>query len=257
MLKVEHMTLRFGDLVANDDVTMEVPNNKIVALIGPNGAGKTTCFNCISGVYNPNEGTISLDGANIKGKRPCQIHSMGVSRTYQIINLFAEMSVIENVIVAMHDALKSNFFDSMFHTRKHREEEKQAYKRAYELLEFVGLQEKANLPAGSLPYGEQRLLEIIRGLASNPKLLLLDEPAAGMNSKEKGDLDAIIKKIMQRWDLSILVVEHDMDLVMGISDYIYVLYYGKMLAQGTPEEIQKNPAVIEAYLGGDDEDATA
>ena len=252
MLKVEHMTLRFGELIANNDVTLEVPNNKVVALIGPNGAGKTTCFNCISGVYNANEGSIILDGTNIKGKQPYQIHNLGVSRTYQIINLFADMPVIDNVIVGMHGDLKANFFDSMFHTKKHREEEKAAYERAYELLDFVSLKDKAHLPAGSLPYGEQRLLEIVRALASNPKLLLLDEPAAGMNSKEKSDLDKITKRIMARWDLSVLIVEHDMDLVMGISDYIYVLNYGKMLASGTPEEIQKNPDVIEAYLGGDD-----
>lgn len=252
MLKVENMTLRFGDLIANNNVNMEIPDHKVIALIGPNGAGKTTCFNCISGVYNPNEGSIELNGVNIKGRRPCHIHNMGISRTYQIINLFAEMSVIENVIVAMHDQLKSNFFDSQFHTKKHRNEEKEANIRALELLEFVGLKEKASMIAGSLPYGEQRLLEIVRALASNPNLLLLDEPAAGMNSKEKGDLDLIIKKIMKRWDLSVLMVEHDMDLVMGISDYIYVLNYGKLLAQGTPEEIQKNPDVIEAYLGGDD-----
>lgn len=252
MLKVENMTLRFGDLIANNNVNMEIPDHKVIALIGPYGAGKTTCFNCISGVYNPNEGSIELNGVNIKGRRPCHIHNMGISRTYQIINLFAEMSVIENVIVAMHDQLKSNFFDSQFHTKKHRNEEKEANIRALELLEFVGLKEKASMIAGSLPYGEQRLLEIVRALASNPNLLLLDEPAAGMNSKEKGDLDLIIKKIMKRWDLSVLMVEHDMDLVMGISDYIYVLNYGKLLAQGTPEEIQKNPDVIEAYLGGDD-----
>lgn len=252
MLKLENVTLRFGDLIANNKITMEVPDNKIVALIGPNGAGKTTCFNCISGVYAPNEGDILLNGVSIKEKRSCHIHNMGISRTYQIINLFAEMSVIENVIVAMHDSLKSNFLDSLFHTKKHRKEEKEAYERAYELLEFIKLQDKAGNEAGSLPYGEQRLLEIVRALAGNPSLLLLDEPAAGMNSKEKGDLDVIIKRIMQRWNLSVLMVEHDMDLVMGISDYIYVLNYGKLLAHGTPQEIQRNPDVIEAYLGGDE-----
>jgi len=252
MLSVKNMTLRFGDLIANNDVTLEVPENKIVALIGPNGAGKTTCFNVISGVYIPNAGEILLNGVDIKGKRPCHIHNLGISRTYQIINLFAEMTVIENVIVAMHDSLKSTFFDSMFHTRRHRTEEKAAWDSALELLAFVNLQEKALLPAGSLPYGEQRKLEIVRALAGNPHVLLLDEPAAGMNSREKNDLDGIIKKIMKRWDLSILMVEHDMDLVMGISEYIYVLNYGKLLAHGTPEKIRKNPAVIEAYLGGDD-----
>jgi len=252
MLKVENMTLRFGDLIANDNICMEVPNNKVIALIGPNGAGKTTCFNCISGVYTPNNGDIILDGVSIKGKKPYQIHGMGISRTYQIINLFTEMSVIENVIVGMHDSMKSNFFESMFHTKRHRKEEKEAYERAIELLEFIGLKDKANNAAGSLPYGEQRLLEIIRALASNPSILLLDEPAAGMNSKEKEELDNIIQRIMKRWDLSVLMVEHDMDLVMNISEYIYVLNYGKLLAQGTPEEIQRNPDVIEAYLGGDD-----
>ncbi|NLF26932.1 MAG: ABC transporter ATP-binding protein [Clostridiales bacterium] len=252
MLRVENVTLRFGDLIANNDVSLEVPKNKIIALIGPNGAGKTTCFNCISGVYNPNEGRITLDGVNIRGKRPYQIHNMGISRTYQIINLFAEMTVIENVIVGMHDSLKTNFFQSMFHTRKHRDEERAAHAFAYELLGFIGLQDMADAPAGSLPYGEQRLLEIARALASGPRLLLLDEPAAGMNSKEKDDLHAIIKRIMERWDLSVLMVEHDMDLVMGISEYIYVLNYGKLLAHGTPEEIQHNPDVIEAYLGGED-----
>ena len=252
MLKVENMTLRFGDLIANDNICMEVPNNKVIALIGPNGAGKTTCFNCISGVYTPNNGDIILDGVSIKGKKPYQIHGMGISRTYQIINLFTEMSVIENVIVGMHDSMKSNFFESMFHTKRHRKEEKEAYERAIELLEFIGLKDKANNAAGSLPYGEQRLLEIIRALASNPSILLLDEPAEGMNSKEKEELDNIIQRIMKRWDLSVLMVEHDMDLVMNISEYIYVLNYGKLLAQGTPEEIQRNPDVIEAYLGGDD-----
>ena len=251
MLKVEHMTLRFGELIANNDVSLEIPDHKVVALIGPNGAGKTTCFNCISGVYNADTGSIELNGKSIKGKQPYQIHNMGLSRTYQIINLFADMSVIDNVIVAMHADLKANFFDSLLHTKRHRTEEKEAYARAQELLEFMGLSQFANAPAGSLPYGQQRLVEITRALASNPSLLLLDEPAAGMNSKEKRDLDVIIKRIMQRWDLSVLIVEHDMDLVMNISDYIYVLNYGKMLASGTPEEIQNNPAVIEAYLGGE------
>lgn len=253
MLKLSHVTLKFGDLVANKDVNLEVPEGKIIALIGPNGAGKTTCFNCISGVYTPNEGTIDLDGVNLVGKRPYLIHNLGVSRTYQIINLFADMPVVDNVIVGMHDALKSSFFDSMFHTRKHREEEAACREKAMELLKLVGLQDKALWPAGSLPYGEQRRLEIARALSSNPKLLLLDEPAAGMNSKEKADLDVLLKKVMKLWNLSILLVEHDMDLVMGISDYIYVLYYGHMLAEGTPEEIQKNPDVIEAYLGGDED----
>jgi branched-chain amino acid transport system ATP-binding protein len=246
------MTIRFGDLVAVNDVCMQIPENKIIALIGPNGAGKTTLFNCVSGVYVPNEGNILFDGKSIKGKRPSYIHNIGISRTYQIINLFADMPVIDNVIVGMHGDLISNFFDSLFHTKRHRNEEKDCYEKAHELLKFVGLEDRANEAAGSLPYGEQRRLEIIRALAGNPSLLLLDEPAAGMNSKEKEDLDAILREIIRRWNLSILLVEHDMDLVMGVSDYIYVLSFGKKLAEGIPEEIQKNPDVIEAYLGGDD-----
>lgn len=251
MLEVNNLTLRFGALLANNDVSLKVPDNSLIGLIGPNGAGKTTLFNCVSGVYTPNQGTVKLNDIDLVGKQPYQIHELGIARTYQIINLFTDMTVIENVLVGIHDSLKATFFDSMFHSKKHQQEELAAHDKALELLEFVGLEGKANNRAGSLAYGEQRLLEIVRALVSDPKLLLLDEPAAGMNSKEKTDLDRIVKRIMNRWDLSILMVEHDMDLVMGISEYIYVLNYGKLLAEGTPEEIQKNPVVIEAYLGGD------
>ncbi|MTK07037.1 MAG: ABC transporter ATP-binding protein [Hungatella sp.] len=250
MLKVKNVTLRFGGLVANNDVSMEVRDGKITGLIGPNGAGKTTFFNCISGVYTPNEGKIIFEGKEIQGYRPYQINKAGISRTYQIINLFKKMKVYENVIVGMHSRLNSSVTDSLFKTKKEREEEKKAYEKALGLLDFVGLLELKDEPAGSLSYGKQRLLEICRALASDPKILLLDEPAAGMNATEKNELDLLCKKIVER-GVSILIIEHDMKLMMGLADYMYVLNYGKLLAEGAPLEIQNNPAVIEAYLGGE------
>ena len=251
MLKADHVTLRFGGLVANNDVSIEVPDGKIVGLIGPNGAGKTTFFNVISGVYKPNEGKILFNGEEIQGKRPFQINTKGIARTYQVINLFRKMSVVENVVVGMHSRLKEGFFSSLLKTPKEREEERNAYEKALELLEFVGLRERAYETAGSLSYGEQRLLEICRGLASNPQLLLLDEPAAGMNATEKVELLRLLKKILAL-GVGILIIEHDMKLMMGVADYLYVLNYGKLLAEGTPTEIQQNPEVIAAYLGGDE-----
>jgi len=248
MLKAENITIRFGGLVANDDVSLEAPTGKITGLIGPNGAGKTTFFNIINGVFKPNEGKIVFDGKEIQGKRPFQVNEAGMARTYQVINLFKKMSVIENVVVGMHTQLKKGFFSSLFKTPGERREEKEAFEKALELLEFVGLHEQAYEQAGSLSYGKQRLLEICRGLASKPKLLLLDEPAAGMNSTEKVELDYLLKKILDT-GLGILLIEHDMKLVMNVVDYLYVLNYGKLLAEGTPGEIQNNPDVIAAYLG--------
>lgn len=251
MLRVEHVTLRFGGLTALNDVSLELREGKINGLIGPNGAGKTTFFNSISGVYKPNEGTVTFDGKVINGLKPYQVNKLGISRTYQVINLFRMMTVLENVLVGMHPHLKANYFTSLLHTKRERAEEKAANEEALELLEFVGLRDKANTIAGELSYGDQRKLEIVRGLASKPKLILLDEPAAGMNSKEKDDLDVLLKKII-RMGVTILVIEHDMKLMMGVADYIFVLNYGAKLAEGTPEEIQKNPDVIKAYLGGDE-----
>ena len=248
MLQVENVTMRFGGLVANSNVSLQAPTGKITGLIGPNGAGKTTFFNIINGVYKPSEGKVIFDGKEIQGKRPFQINECGMSRTYQVINLFKKMTVVENVVVGMHTQLKQGFFASLLKLPKERKEEKEAFEKALELLEFVGLRELAFEQADSLSYGKQRLLEICRGLASSPKLLLLDEPAAGMNSAEKLELDYLLKKILAT-GIGILIIEHDMKLVMNVVDYLYVLNYGKLLAEGTPVEIQNNPDVIAAYLG--------
>lgn len=251
MLTVEHVTLKFGGLIANNDVCLRVRPHKITALIGPNGAGKTTMFNCISGVYKPTSGIIKLLDKRIDGKRGFQINEAGISRTYQVINLFSKMTLLENVLVGMHSHLKSGYFSNILRTPKMRSEEKEAKERAYEWLEFVNLKDKAMNSASSLSYGEQRLLEIVRGMAASPKLILLDEPAAGMNTAEKEDLDVILKKILDK-GVSILMIEHDMKLVMGVADYIYVLNDGKLLAEGIPSEVQNNQDVITAYLGGDE-----
>jgi len=251
MLETRKVTINFGGLVAVNEVSIKVQPNKITALIGPNGAGKTTLFNCISGVYKPVSGEVLLDGQHLEGKRGFQINAAGIARTYQVINLFWKMSVLENVLVGMNSRLEASFWDSLFNTKKKRMEEARILKRAHELLDFVGLDEYADAPAASLSYGKQRLLEIVRGLASEPKVILLDEPAAGMNTTEKAELDVLLKKIIDM-GVTILIVEHDMKLIMNVSDYIYVLCNGMLLAEGVPEEIQQNPDVIAAYLGGDE-----
>ena len=251
LLEIDHLCLSFGGLKATNDVTMHMEGGKINGIIGPNGAGKTTFFNQISGVYKPDSGTIKFDGKRIDGLKPYQINEAGIARTYQVINLFKKMTVLENVMVGMHPRLKSGFFSSVLHTKSQREEEKAIREKGMELLKFVGLENYANEQSGALSYGQQRLLEIVRGLASDPKLILLDEPAAGMNSTEKVELNHLLRKILER-GVSILIVEHDMKLMMGVCDRIFVLNYGKKLAEGTPEEVQKNPEVIAAYLGGDE-----
>ena len=250
MLKVENVTLSFDGLLAINNVSLTVKENRISGLIGPNGAGKTTFFNLIDGVYTPDKGSITFNGNRIDGKKPYQINKAGISRTYQVINLFKKMNLVENVMVGMHSNLQSNVFSSMLRTRAQRSEEKEALERAYDWLEFVNLKDKAKNLAGSLSYGEQRLLEIVRGLASNPKLILLDEPAAGMNSREKEMLHDLLQRILDK-KVSILMIEHDMKLMMGVAEYIYVLNYGQKLAEGKPNEIQNNQKVIEAYLGGE------
>lgn len=251
MLETKKVTIKFGGLTAVNEVSIQVQPNKITALIGPNGAGKTTLFNCISGVYKLTSGEVLLDGAHLEGKRGFQINKAGIARTYQVINLFWKMNALDNVLAGMESRLTANFWQSLLSTKKKREEEAHILEQAHELLRFVGLDDCAAMPAASLSYGKQRLLEIVRGLASNPQVILLDEPAAGMNTAEKAELDVLLKKILEK-GVTILLVEHDMKLIMNVSDYIYVLCNGKLLAQGLPEEIRKNPEVIAAYLGGDE-----
>lgn len=251
MLKVDHVCLEFEGLKAVDDVCLTVEKGTVTALIGPNGAGKTTLFNIIAGVYTPKSGSIILEGKDITGRKTYDICNYGIARTYQVIKLFSGMTVLDNVLVGMHSQLHANFWQGIFRTRKSSEEEKAAKEKAMNLLKLVGLERYAAFPAGSLAYGQQRLLEIARALASNPKLLLLDEPAAGMNTKEKFDLNERIREITAM-GITVLVVEHDMAMVMSIADKIYVISSGRNLAEGNAEEIANDPQVIEAYLGRGD-----
>lgn len=251
MLNVDHIYLSFEGLKAVNDVSLHVEKGSVTALIGPNGAGKTTIFNLIAGVYTPESGHIYLDGEEITGMRCFRICEKGIARTYQVIKLFGGMTVLENVLVGMHSRLKAGFWQGIFRTKKVRQEEKAANEKAHALLQLMGLDEFASYPAASLAYGQQRRLEIARALASDPKLLLLDEPAAGMNSTEKFELNERIREIIQM-GITVLIVEHDMNMVMNIADKIYVINSGKNLAEGNSEAVANNPDVIEAYLGKGD-----
>lgn len=249
ILETHHLGIDFGGLTALDELSLTVGRTEIAGLIGPNGAGKTTVFNLLTNVYQPTRGDIMLDGKSTARKTTAQVTRMGIARTFQNIRLFSNMSVIDNVKVGLHNSIHQNLAASITHLFGYRKSEKQSKEEAMELLKFFNMEAMAHLQAGSLPYGAQRRLEISRALATHPGIILLDEPAAGMNPSETAELMDNIRRIRDNFHIAVLLIEHDMSLVMNICEGICVLDHGKVIAKGTPDEIKSNPAVIEAYLG--------
>ena len=249
ILETHHLGIDFGGLTAVDEFSLTVGRTEICGLIGPNGAGKTTVFNLLTNVYQPTRGGIMLDGKSTAHKTAAQVSRMGIARTFQNIRLFTDMSVIDNVRVGLHNSINQSLLASVTHMFGYRKSEKKSREEAMELLHFFGMEDYADLQAGSLPYGAQRRLEIARALATHPGIILLDEPAAGMNPSETAELMENIRRIRDNFHIAVMLIEHDMQLVMNICEGICVLDHGKIIAKGAPDEIKSNPAVIEAYLG--------
>ncbi len=255
ILDIRHLCVDFGGLRAVDDFTLLIGRTEIAGLIGPNGAGKTTVFNLLTNVYKPTEGRILLNGVDTRGKKMHELCRMGIGRTYQNIRLFAGLTVEDNVKIGLHNAYRNTLLESMLRLPRWWSDERKAHERAMELLSLFHMQDMASWTAGNLPYGAQRRLEIVRALASEPKLLLLDEPAAGMNPSETHELMEQIRSIRDTFGIAVMLIEHDMNLVMGICEGIAVLNYGRIIAKGTPDQIKHDPVVIEAYLGEEESDA--
>ena len=251
LLEVKQLTKHFGGLTAVGDVTLELNEGELVGLIGPNGAGKTTLFNLLTGVYEPSEGTITLDGHLLNGKQPYKIAALGLGRTFQNIRLFKDLTVLDNVLIAFSNHHKKHVFASFLRLPAFYKNEEALKSKAIDLLKIFDLDRDADTLAKNLAYGQQRRLEIVRALATEPKILFLDEPAAGMNPQETAELTDLIRRIKEEFKITIMLIEHDMNLVMDVTERIYVLEYGRLIAHGTPSEIKTNKRVIEAYLGGE------